>query len=177
MPRWEIRITRTATQSNGADTRTIGTYKVLHGGQEVADLAGMIAEAEGPGDNSQEDNGKRIEAGTYPLWTHDGDDYETIGFTDSEDVLDEPKPGLRLRQTGARTGILIHPGKNAFLSSVGCINLCTNLPNAAERIDYPGSRRRVMALIADMRAYLGDSFPSENGRRIPDAWAVIEGEP
>ena len=66
---------------------------------------------------------------------------------------------------------------NGFLSSIGCINLCTRLPNAAEIIDYPGSRRRVIAIIEDMKAWLGKRVPIGNGRRIPDAWAVIDGEP
>lgn len=176
MPRWELRIQRRTTQSNGEDTRTVGEYRVCVDGEEVPGLTGMTAESEGPGDNSEEDNGKRIEARTYPLWTHDGDDYETIGYTESEDVGDGPKPGLKLKMTGARTAILVHPGKNEFLSSTGCINLCTNLPDADERIDYPGSRRRVIALIEHLRQVV-DGFPTDNNERIPDAWVVIEGEP
>jgi hypothetical protein len=28
-----------------------------------------------------------------------------------------------------------------------------------------------------MKAFVGSTFPSRNGRRIPDAFAVIDGEP
>jgi hypothetical protein len=177
MARWEIRIMRSAQQSNGAKTRTIGTYQVYHDDEAAPGLSGVTAEAEGPGDNSKKDNGKRIAAGTYPLWTHEGEHYWTIDYTPSGDVHDGPKPGIALDETDQRIGILIHPGKNEFLSSIGCINPCTALPDADELIDYPGSRARVIALIADMRAYLGANFPAKNDRRIPHAWAVIEGEP
>ena len=76
--------------------------------------------------------------------------------------------GIELLQTGARSEILIHPGIG-FLSSIGCINLCTSLPNASEGITYTGSRRRVIAMIENMRAFLGNDFPAVNGRAIPRA--------
>ena len=83
---------------------------------------------------------------------------------------------MELTGTGTRSEILIHPGIG-FLASVGCINLCKNLPNASEPISFPGSRNRVIAMIDDMKAFLGASFPSRNGRRIPNAFAVIANEP
>jgi hypothetical protein len=177
---WEILIERKTTQRRASDgkVRTMGAYQVFHDGQPVAGLAGTTAESRGPGDNSVAENGKRIEAGRrYPLWTQDGTKYDTIGYVQDESTNARPKPGIELKETGARTEILIHPGVNSFLSSVGCINLCTSLPHSGERIDYPGSRRRVIALIEDMKAFLGAAFPSQNSKRIPNAWAVIDGEP
>lgn len=88
----------------------------------------------------------------------------------------KPKPGIELKDTDERSEILIHPGKD-FLRSIGCINLCTSLPDANEDIDYLGSRRRVIAVIEDLKDYLGERFPRQNGRRIPDAFAVMDGEP
>jgi hypothetical protein len=176
---WEVLVVRSHTQQRASDgkIRTVGSYRVYRDGAEVDGLSGVTAEAKGPGDNSEADNGRRIEAGRYPLWTQAGGDYVTIGYTPSLTVGAGPKPGLELKETGERTEILIHPGKNAFLSSSGCINLCTSLPNPEEIISYEGSRRRVLALIDDLRAYAGAVFPTENGRRIPNAWAVIDGEP
>jgi hypothetical protein len=75
-----------------------------------------------------------------------------------------------------RREILVHPGQG-FLASIGCINPCTSLPNRNELIDYAPSRRRVIALIEDMKSFLGSDFPTRNGRRIPRAFVVIEGEP
>ena len=87
----------------------------------------------------------------------------------------EKMPGVELRKTGNRTDIIIHPGKNAFLSSIGCINPCTSLPDADENIDYAGSRRRVIALIEDMKKFLG-SVPTDGDVAILNAFAIIDGE-
>jgi hypothetical protein len=35
----------------------------------------------------------------------------------------------------------------------------------------------VIALIEDLKGYLGDEFPDRNGRKIPRAFVVIDGEP
>jgi hypothetical protein len=71
---------------------------------------------------------------------------------------------------------LIHPGQG-FLASVGCINPCTSLPNAAETIDFVPSRKRVIAIINNLKAFAGANFPTQNGKRIPNAFVVIDGEP
>lgn len=174
---WEIHIERKTTQRAATGkVRTVGTYRVYHDGMATG-LFGTTAESEGPGDNKVAGNGKRIEAGRYPLWTQNGTDYDTIGYAPSESRAAKPKPGIELKDTGKRSEILIHPGKDAFLSSVGCINLCTRLPDAREIINYPGSRRRVIAVIDDLKAYLGARFPMRNGKLIPDAFAVIDFEP
>ncbi|PLR22230.1 hypothetical protein SGCZBJ_19315 [Caulobacter zeae] len=176
---WELHIVRQTVQKRASDgkKRTVGVYQVYHDGQPVAGLSGQTAESRGPGDNSVAENGKRVEPGVYPLWTQDGTKYDTIGYVDNLSTSARPKPGIELKNTGARAEILIHPGVNGFLSSIGCINLCTSLPNAAEPISYVGSRRRVIALIDDMKAFLKNDFPSQNSRRIPRAQVVIEGEP
>ncbi|MDP1911494.1 MAG: hypothetical protein Q8K85_24600 [Hyphomicrobium sp.] len=85
------------------------------------------------------------------------------------------KPGIEVTSTGQRSEILIHPG-HGFLASVGCINPCTSLPNAREMIDYAPSRKRVIALIEDMKSFIA-GFPTKNGKAIPGAFVVIDGEP
>jgi hypothetical protein len=177
---WELLVTRQSEQRRASDgrRRTVGRYQVYHDGvaQTAADLSGATAETKGPGANVPADNGLRIEKGRYPLWTHAPGDYATLDYKDSESPSAVPKPCFELKSTGERYDILLHPGKN-FLSSIGCINPCTSLPNAAEMIDYVGSRKRVLALLDDMKAYVGSTFPKSNGRKIPKAFVVIDGEP
>jgi hypothetical protein len=173
---WEMHIVRKSEQKRGARHRTVGTYKVFHGGVAVVGLSGTVAETRGPGDNSKANNKRRIEAGRYPLSTQAGTNYVTIGFTASLNRAALPRPGLDLNHTGHRTEILIHPGRG-FLSSVGCINPCTSLPDTDENIEFKGSRTRVIALIEDLKSFLGDLFPSRNGKKIPKAFVVIDGEP
>jgi hypothetical protein len=177
---WEFHIIRTSEQrhTNGSKRRTIGTYQVFHNGvkQTGAGLSGTVAETAGPGANKPEDNKRRIEPGRYPLFTQGGAKYVTHGFSTSESTTAKPKPGLELKGTGERTEILIHPGQG-FLASVGCINPCTRLPLASEMIDYVPSRKRVIAIIDDLKAFAGTSFPTTNGKRIPDAFVVVDGEP
>lgn len=178
---WELRIQRLTVQraSNGR-RRTVGRYGIYHDGEQVkgALFSGAVAECAGPGDNTARGNefDRRVEAGTYPLATQAGTKYVTLNYKDSVSPKVYPKPGVELMHTGARSEILIHPGIG-FLASVGCINLCTRLPDANERIDYVGSRRRIIAMIDDMRAFLTHDFPSYNGKAITGAVVVISGEP
>jgi hypothetical protein len=177
---WELRIVRESEQRRASDARgrTVGRYQVFHDGvrQTGTDLAGTTAEPAGPGANAPAGNGRRVAPGRYPLATWGGETYVTWGYaeTDAPDIL--PRPGLALCETGDRTEILVHPGLG-FLASVGCINLCAALPDATEQIPYPASRRRVIALIEDMKSLLGDAFPRANGSAIAGAFVVIEGEP
>lgn len=171
---WEILITRTANQKGSRRTRTVGTYRVFHDGQPVPSLAGTTAESPGPGSNSVK--GRRIAPGRYPLLTQDGAKYSTLNYTSNANPAALRRPSLELGGTRPRSEILIHPGIG-FLASVGCINLCTRLPDPSEPISFPGSRNRVIALIDDLKAYLGADMPKRDGRAIPRAHAVIEGEP
>lgn len=176
---WELHVIRHSEQrrpSNGK-RRTVGTYQVYHDGkaQDGTGLSGTIAETRGPGANAPENNNRRIEAGRYPLYTQDGAKYVTNGYKDSESPSVKPKPGLELKDTGERTEILIHPGIG-FVASVGCFNPCTSLPDDQEMIDYLPSRRRVIAIIDDLRKFI-KGFPDKNGRRIEGAFVVVDGEP
>jgi hypothetical protein len=177
---WEFHIVRKSEQRRPSDgkRRTVGEYQVFHNGvkQTGAGLSGMVAETRGPGANAPAGNNRRIEEGRYSLFTQDGTKYVTIGYKESENTSARPKPGLELKETGQRSEILIHPGQG-FLASIGCINPCTSLPNAAEMIDYVPSRRRVIAIINDLKAFAGSAFPTGNGKRIPNAFVVIDGEP
>jgi hypothetical protein len=173
---WEMHIVRKSEQTRGGRRRTAGTYKVFHNGNAVAGLSGTVAETRGPGDNSRPGNKRRIKEGRYPLSTQDGAKYVTIGFTENRNQTALPRPGLELNNTDRRSEILIHPGRG-FLSSIGCINPCTSLPNADEDIGFEGSRNRTIALIEDLKSFLGSLFPSRNGKKIPNAFIVIDGEP
>lgn len=173
---WEIFIQRKTTQTRGSDgkIRTVGSYQVFNDGNPIVGLAGTSAESRGMGSNSQK--GRRIAAGRYPLATQDGGKYATIGYNPSKNQSALRRPGIELLDTGSRSEILIHPGIG-FLASIGCINLCKSLPDASEPISFSGSRARVVAVIDNMRAFLGAGFPSKDGRPIPRAFAIIEGEP
>ena len=173
---WEILIKRQDVQKRSSDgkQRTVGLYQVYHDGMPVPELSGMTAESRGPSSNAIK--GRRIETGRYPLWTQDGSNYATIGYTDNANHAALRRPGIELRKTGNRSEILIHPG-TGFLASIGCINLCKSLPDGSEPISYDGSRKRVIAVIDDMKAWLGATFPAKNGLIIPGAFAVIDGDP
>lgn len=176
---WEFHIIRKSEQRRTSDgkRRTVGTYQIYHDGvkQTGPGMFGMVAETRGPGANAPAGNNRRIEQGRYSLFTQGGAKYVTFGYKESESISSIPRPGIELRNTGERSEILIHPGIG-FLSSVGCINPCTNLPNAAEPIDFIPSRKRVIAIINDMKSFIA-AFPSANEKKIPDAFVVIDGEP
>lgn len=172
MVEWVIRITRQTVQKRPSDgkPRTVGVYQVFHDGQPVPGLSGQTAESKGPSSNSTK--GVRIKPGRYPLATQNGGKYATIGYTSNANHTALRKPGIELLNTGARSEILIHPGIG-FLASIGCINLCKSLPNASEPISWGGSRNRVIAVIDDLKAYLGAGFPAVDGKPIANAFAEI----
>jgi LysM repeat protein len=181
MPKWEIRIERNREQTLGK-TRTVGTYQVYHDGEKASTirigdvnvpLFGTTAEAAGPSQNDKTDKEgfpTRIVARTYPMKTSGGPMYVTHGYRQDE-AKEAKMPGLELTDTGRRSDILIHPGKDEFRSTVGCINLCTHLDTPQEKISYGGSRRRVIALIEDMKAFLG-GLPGPD-QPIPNAFVVV----
>jgi hypothetical protein len=183
---WELHVQRMKEQTRGNDTRTVGTYKVFHDGEEAAaisvdgvqvPLSGTTAESKGPSQNhtpATAANPSRIKAGRYPLMTSGGPTYVTTGYRKDLEI-DAKMPGIELRKTGNRTAILIHPGKNELLSSIGCINLCTSLPDENEDIDYAGSRLRVIALIEDMKAFLG-KVPKGGDKPILNAFIIVDEE-
>lgn len=173
---WELLIRRIRTESRGSKSRTVGSYQAFHDGVLVPAVAGHCLESPGPGDNSVADNGRRVEAGIYPLLTQAGTKYVTIDYTPNANHTALPRPGLELGKTGARTEILIHPGRN-FLWSVGCINLAGPIVSASDDMDFTDSRARVIGMINDLRGFLGGDFPTKNGKPIPRATVVIEGEP
>ncbi|MHA6130455.1 hypothetical protein ACX3YD_30525 [Pseudomonas fluorescens group sp. PF-1] len=177
---WELHIVRHSEQQRVSDgkRRTVGTYQVYHDGVKRSGerLSGTVAETRGPGANAPENNNRRIEAGRYPLYTQDGIKYVSIGYKDSESTSAKPKPGIELKGVYPRTEILLHPGVG-FLSSIGCINPCTSLPDEKEMIDFVPSRRRVIAILDDLKLYGNGNFPGKNGEAIPDAFVVIDEEP
>lgn len=175
---WEMLISRQREDNRNGRRRTVGKYKIFHNGQEqsAANLKGTVAETRGPGDNATAGNNRRVKAGRYPLNTQAGSKYVTLNYTRNTNPAAIPRPGIELGNTGNRSEILIHPGRG-FLSSIGCINPSKSLPNASEDITFSTSRERTIAIIDDMRSFLGAQFPSRNGKPIPNAFVVIEGEP
>jgi hypothetical protein len=180
---WEIHIVRLReeTRVGKAFARTVGSYQVFHDGTAVAQLSGTIVERQGPGDNTSTGVSKhrRVAAGTYEVHTHDGasnEKYKTIGFSSSARINETPRPALRLEPTGARSGILIHPA-NGYLASIGCLNPSSDLSGPDDNIQWSDSRSRVIAIIDDLRAFLGRDFPASNNRRIPRCQCIIDGEP
>jgi len=173
---WELLITRIREDNRNGKRRTVGKYQVFHDGKAVGAIAGMCAETRGPGDNSKAGNNRCIEAGRYPQLTQDGKKYVTLGYKNSTNIAAIPRPALDVGKTDKRVGILIHPGRG-FLSSIGCINLAGSLASAKADIDFVDSRTRVIALIDDLKAFVGNAFPKRNGQSIPNTALVIDGEP
>jgi hypothetical protein len=173
---WELLITRIREDQRTDRRRTVGNYQVYHNGKAVGGLSGACAETRGPGDNSHAGNKRRIKAGRYPLRTHVGPKYITIGYKQSNNAAAIPRPCIEVGKTAARAAILLHPGRG-FLSSVGCINPVKALANAQTDINFTDSRMRTIGIIDDLKAFLGGSFPTANGRPIPNASIVVDGEP
>jgi len=169
---WELRIKRLEEQARSGRRRTVGTYQVFHDGAAVTGLGGFTAETRGPGDNKTTGNMRCVEPGIYPLSTQDGDKYCTLGYTSNTNPAALRRPALLLRNTNKRVGILLHPARN-FLWSVGCINPAKALKTAASDIDFIDSRTRIIAIIDDLKSYLGPAFPNKNGRPVPNATIVI----
>lgn len=168
---WELHVVRSGEQSRGERKRTIGSYTIYHDGAATT-LAGTSVEAKGPGNNQIRGCGRCIEPGIYPLATHDGEHYKTIGYITSDDCDQTPKPGLELRKTGNRDAVLVHPG-HGFLASIGCINLTGSLADGSADIPFIESRERVISAINDLKFYLGAGFPHYNGQQIAKAMVVI----
>ncbi|MFS8037026.1 glucosaminidase domain-containing protein [Xanthobacter sp. AM11] len=182
-----LRLTRTHCEraADASFDRTVSRYAAFFDGAPLPGLSGIAFERQGPGDNSQTgvQAHRRVRAGAYALSTHSGsrtDDagvtlYKTIGFTDSTAAGAAPRPSVRLMDTGARSGILFHPGQG-YLWSVGCFNLSRPLGDLGA-IEWNDSRTRVIALIDAMRERLGPRFPAANNAVIADAVMIIENEP
>jgi hypothetical protein len=169
---------RTERRVDSGFARTIGNYYVTYHGQKLPGLEGMTIEGPGPGDNSHGGQNRRLEARSYPLFTHagSGERFRTIGFATSNEQSARPWPAIRIEETEARSGILIFPAAG-YLMGLGTINLSKPLDGPNADIDFQDSRARVIGLIDAMKAQLGSYFPSRNNEKIPSAWIVITGEP
>ncbi|MES0020231.1 peptidase S8/S53 subtilisin kexin sedolisin [Mesorhizobium sp. M0036] len=175
---WELNVVRLGIHKNGNQRRTYGTYQAYLNNQPIAGLSGHMCECVGPGDNRHTNNGKRVEAGRYPLWTQFGR-YRTIGYSqDSHHAGASAMPGLHLEGTDRRIGILIHPGHppKLYLSSIGCFNPTSPL-TSGQSMDFWDSRSRVIALIDSLRAFAPAAFRHETMTHIADASVVVDGEP
>jgi len=177
---WELHVQRTGLHRRGALVRTYGRYVVTIDGVSQPGLAGFMLEAEGPGDNRAPDNGRRIEAGRYPLTTHFRA-FVSTGYSESMSIVAEPPmPAIRLLETGRRTGILIHPvyppEDKLYVASVGCLN--PTGPLAADQSgDFWDTRQRVIELIDSLRNFRPEAFARPAPMPIVGAAVVIEGEP
>ncbi len=186
-PGFVIRLQRTHCERGRGQSydRTVSQYQVYFNGQPLPELSGVAYERQGPGDNNPTgvQAHRRIKADTYALATHKGTStndagvtlYQTLGFTDSTVPFAAPRPSVRLLNTGARSGILFHPGSN-YLSSIGCINLSRAL-DPLGAIEWRDSRKHVIDIIGTMKARLEERFPAHNNQAIPNAFMIIQGEP
>lgn len=175
---WELRVERLGQHKSGNRVRTYGRYQVYLDDVPIEALAGNVCEAAGPGDNSKANNGRRIAAGRYPLWTQFGA-YRSIGYSTNQQVPGEqPMPAVLLQGTDKRSGILVHPAHppTLYLSSIGCFNP-TNPLQPNQEMNYWDSRSRVIALIESLKAHAPAAFAHEISSRIANAWVVVEGEP
>src|SRR5262245_38477522 len=93
---WELHVKRLGMHKSGSKQRTYGSYQVYVNGTADPLLAGFICERLGPGDNKTANNGKRVEAKTYPLWTQFGQ-YRSIGYsTNLQEAGKTPMPAILL---------------------------------------------------------------------------------
>jgi hypothetical protein len=188
MPSWELRIQRIGIHRSQGQERTYGSYSVRINGAAAPGLSGFVCESPGPGDNSTPGNAKRVEAKRYKLWTQFGGvKYQSKGYATSTTITRKLKmPGFLLDEgdTRFRTDILVHPGHPAeegdppfsFLSSVGCINLTSEI-GPHDDMNFWDSRERVIALLDSLEAFAPAAFTPTVRTLIPNAFAVIEGEP
>jgi len=177
---WELRVERIGLHRRGGLVRTYGRYAVSMDGVPQPGLDGFMLETAGPGDNSAPDNGRRIEAGLYPLTTHFGS-FVSTGYAQGTSVVAEaPMPAIRLLATGRRTGILIHPvyppEDKLFVASVGCLN--PSQPLASDQsADFWDTRQRVIAIIESLRRFRPEAFAQRVPTSIAGAVVIIAGEP
>jgi hypothetical protein len=183
MDGYVICIERRAVQGRAGKTfkRTVGEYQAFFNRRPVPDIHGTAVERQGPGDNTGTgvEQHRRLEAGTYPLFTHAGaaNKYRTLGFANPGGLQVRPWPSIRIGNTNARSGVLIHCAAG-YLMSIGCINLTgRDLRIGRDDIEFFDSRSRVIALIKSMKFSLGTGFPSSNNTKIASAALVIRGEP
>ncbi|MGO7207109.1 peptidase S8/S53 subtilisin kexin sedolisin, partial [Rhizobium ruizarguesonis] len=175
---WELHVKRLGVQKKGSLKRTYGDYQVYIDGKAEGGLSGHMCETIGPGDNKKKNNGKRIQQGTYPLWTQFGR-YRT--FVYSKDLATpgaSHMPGLLLHGAEPRDGILIHPGHppSLYLSSIGCFNP-TNPLSSDDVMNIWDSRARVIALIESLKGFFPNAFVHETSTHIKGATVIVDGEP
>ena len=177
---WELHVQRLGLHRRGELVRTYGRYQVTIDGIGQPGLEGFMLETAGPGDNSAPDNGRRIEAGRYPLTTHFRS-FVSSGYSQSSSVIAEaPMPAVRLLGTGRRTGILIHPvyppEDKLYSASVGCLNP-TGALRPDESADFWDTRQRVIAIIDSLRLFRPEAFDRALPTAIAGAAVHIDGEP
>jgi hypothetical protein len=148
---WELLVQRLGLHKSGMKTRTYGTYQAYRDGQPIAGLNGNVCESPGPSEYEFEAtkfDPRRIRSGPYP------------------------------KATGARTGIIIHPGHppTLYISSIGCLNLTKPL-QATEKMDFEESRPRIIAVIDSLYGFAPTAFHKGDERPIPNAAIIIEGDP
>jgi hypothetical protein len=158
--------------------RTVGIYQAFQDGVPIAGISGYCVERQGPGDNTQSGvaNHRRIAAGSYRLFTQDdGGKFKTIGYANPGGPEVLPYPCVRVDGTGARSGILFHPGAG-YTWSTGCINPTDFVADASTNLDFNVSWNRVVGLIDSLAGNIV-GFPTTNNTIIPTCTLVITGEP
>ncbi len=171
---WVIHVKRIRMEQRKGKSfaRTVVSYQVHRDGTPVAALAGTTVERQGPSDNgpSGHKNHNRIATGTYALLTFITKKYAITG--DKSDGS-RARPCIGVEPRGSRSAVLIHPA-GEYGSTIGCINLSGPLAGPRNNISLSDSVARVAALVENLRAYAGKSFPKSLEASIPDAWLMVE---
>ena len=171
--RWTLEVHRLRQEFREGEgfQRTVGAYRVLRNGAPQPGLAGSTVERQGPSDNSASGVKfhRRLLAGTYPLGPQATEKYCTTGYATNGD---HPRPALAVGDTGARTGILVHPA-DGYGSTIGCINLSRPLNDARSDLYLSDSVTRVQAVIEDLRNFCGGALRLTESGAIAGATLVI----
>jgi hypothetical protein len=173
---WVLRVRRLRQELRAGMSfaRTVGTYQVYHDGVPVEGLAGVTVERQSRGDGAAgKENRLPIGAGQYPLLVHATKKYATTKYHSNGS---SPRPALQVGHSSEGAAVLVHPA-GGYGSTLGCINLAGPLSGPRKNMTLADSISRVIAVIEDLRAYVGQSFPRKAGGRIADALILIEGEP
>lgn len=166
-----VRVMRTHVErvAGGSTYRTAANYELYNDGQRISDIAGMIFERRGPGDNSARARKfqRRLANGLYPLAAHPA--------ADRYKQDDGSLPALRLMNTGARRGIFLQPGAD-HSSVTACLNVAAPIDRPGAAIRYDSGLSQLTALIRRLLD-LHPDFPIASQSEISNCWLLIEGEP
>jgi hypothetical protein len=168
---WELRVSRKTEQTRNGKRRLVGRYQVFHDGRPAIGLHGAIAESLGPRATAPvTDETPEV----FCAHVINDEKYATIGYSLNANPAALQRPGLLFVSADQQRRLLLHPARG-FCWSVGTIHLASKLDHSAFDIDFADSRARTIALIDDLRAFVGFGFPTSAGSKIPRAKIMFSG--